>query len=67
MAIQGHEIIQAFTIMIANERIPDSSPECGILSCTYAAQLPEDMGAAEVLSSILLSLVSNLLSSLFKY
>lgn len=53
--------------MMADERIPDSSPECGILSCTYAAQLPEDMGAAEILSTLLLSLVLNLLSSLFKY
>lgn len=36
------------------------------MSCTYAAKLHEDMGAAEVPSSILLLLVLNLLSSLFK-
>lgn len=65
-------VIQAFTTMTGRRKepdpnlIPESTPECKLMSCTYAAKLHENMGAAEVPSSVLLSLVLNLLSSLFK-
>lgn len=71
MAIQGHGIIQTFPDLQrkgagSHAEQPVNTPGCGLMSCTHAAVHHEDVGAAEVPSSILLSLVLNLLSSLLK-